>query len=71
MDKGLAGEIMKHANELGAICNNMDTLIQKITADDERKIFLRRLGEIMVDINVKFILPISSAHPELDPDLPA
>ena len=71
MDKDLAGKIMKYANELGVICNNMDFLIQQITPDDERKIFLRRLGKIMVDVNVKLILPISSAHPELDPDLPA
>jgi hypothetical protein len=71
MDKALAGEILKYANELGAICNNMDPSIRQLTSDDERTIFLRRLGKIMADINVEFILPIIRAHPELAPDLSA
>ena len=69
MDKGIAAELIKYANELGAICNKMDPLIRQITSDDERKVFLRCLGKIMSDINVEFILPIATAHPELDPDL--
>ena len=68
MEKDLACEIMKYANELGAICNKMDPLLRQIAQDDERKIFLRRLGKIMADINVELILPIIRAHPDLDPD---
>jgi hypothetical protein len=45
MDKALADEIMKYANELGAICNNMDPLIRQITSDDERKYFPEALGK--------------------------
>ena len=68
MQKELASAIIVSTQMLSKSFDEVDELLRRIEDEDERRAFLRALGESMGKIISGIECPIFKAFPDLDPD---
>jgi hypothetical protein len=67
VEKTLALQIMEAIQAAETQVNILESLSVKITDDDERKVFRRHLGEVMLEY-IDIQVSIARQYPDLDPD---
>jgi hypothetical protein len=68
MDETTAQRVLKSAIDLDKAFGDLDLAISAIPDEDERRRFVRALGDVIGQVNHTIIRPIARQHPKLDPD---
>lgn len=68
MDRKIAEKLMVEIESLNQVTNRQAHLIELISDENERKIFRRAIGTVMIDAYDKLMRPVIRQFPELDPD---
>jgi hypothetical protein len=68
MKEADAARVIASAKGLDRALGDLDNAIRNIPDDAERRVFAKRLGDIVGAINDDFIRPLASQFPHLDPD---
>ena len=68
MKKEIAEQLMKDLLSLSEAMNNVVYQIDFIDEDNEKRVYLRAIGELMASSYTKLMLPLIKEYPDLDPD---
>ena len=68
MKRETAIALLSAVERVGAGLNEIDGLARQIEPVEERKIYLRMLGEVMTLTSYKMVMHIVRQYPDLDPD---
>ena len=69
MDKLTASKITQQLKEIDRPLNIITALADEITDEEERKQYLRAIAEVVSDVYIKLIRPITRKFPELESDV--
>lgn len=53
---------------LDAGLGQIDTILSGLSDEDEKKVWIERLGNVLRSVNEELVVPLLKLYPELDPD---
>lgn len=68
MKRETAVALLAAVERVGEALNEVDGLARQIEPAEERKVYLRMLGEVMALTSYQMVMHIVRQYPDLDPD---
>jgi hypothetical protein len=68
MNKDRAKKILNEIKDMDSSFGKLSELVHGISDESERKLYAKRLGDILGRIYTDLMVPIIREYPDLDPD---